>query len=303
MHRSQLNDNLLIYRKVSFGPICAKTRLSRYLAETSYLAFLHQLTDNPMNKLTQTIVSAGLLGCALAAPAQANTLSFSGTLFKNASGTSFDTWKFNIQTAGSFTVDVAAYEASQSNIATAGYYTSDINGDGELTWLDPDTYFYKDTGAALQATDAIVRCDDTANNCAVYQNGLNAATSPLVVTTHQQNETFLDGSVHYRRDPWFEVNTVTPGNYLYLIADYLLSSTEAQGGINSNDSFSSPSGFVSPITDHADYRITLSSDTLNFSLNGSVITVTAVPLPGALGLFASAFAGLGLLGRRQIKAA
>lgn len=233
-------------------------------------------------------------------PAQANTLDVSGTIYKQANGTTFDTWKFDIQTAGTFTVDVAAYEASQSSTATGGYYTSDINGDGELTWLDPDTYFYKDTGQPLFAIDAIVRCDDVVNNCTdKYQNGLTASTSPLVVTSHLQSETSVDGSVHFRRDPWFDVSVVTPGNYLYLVADYLLSPTEAQGGINAGDSFSPPTGFVNPITDHADYRFRLSSDTLNFSISGNTITVTSVPVPGAVWLFGSAIAGLVGLGRRK----
>jgi hypothetical protein len=132
-----------------------------------------------MNKTVTSILATGLLSLTIATSAEANTLVVSGTILKNTAGTTFDTWNFNILAPGNFTVDVAAYEASQSNIATAGYSTSDINGDGELTWLDPDTYFYHDTGNPLAATDAIVRCDDTANNCAVYQNGLTAATSPL----------------------------------------------------------------------------------------------------------------------------
>lgn len=253
-----------------------------------------------MKSLFKIVAMASLVSGVYLTPAYANTLDITGTLYKNTGGTTFDTWKFNILTVGNFTVDVAAYEASQSNIATAGYYTSDINGDGELTWLDPDTYFYKNTGQSLLSTDAIVRCDDTANNCAVYQNGLTAATSPLVVTTHQQSETYVDGSVHFRRDPWFEVSVVTPGDYLYLVADYLLSSTEAQGGINASDSFSPPGGgYVNPITDHADYRVRLSSDTLYFSQAGNTITVTSVPLPGALWLFGSAMAGLIGFGRRK----
>ena len=252
-----------------------------------------------MNTIRKTLTAIGLLGYALATTAQANTLDISGTIIKSTGGTSFDTWKFNIQTAGTFTVDVAAYEASQSSTTTAGYFTSDINGDGELTWLDPDTYFYKNTGNPLAATDAIVRCDDTANNCAVYQNGLTATTSPLVVTTHQQTETYVDGSVHFRRDPWFDVNVVTPGDYLYLVADYLLSSTEAAGGINAGDSFSAPTGFVNPILDHADYRVRLSSETLNFSISGNTITVTSVPVPGAVWLFGSAIIGMVGVGRRK----
>ncbi len=254
-----------------------------------------------MDKTSKTLIALGLLGCAFASTAQANSVNFSGTINKQAGGTTFDTWKFNIQSVGNFTVDLKAYEASQSSTTTAGYYAADINGDGELTWLDPDTYFYRNTGSPLIATDAIVRCDDTANNCAVYQNGLTAATSPLVVTTHQQTEAFVDGSIHFRRDPWFDVNVVSPGSYLYLVADYRLDPAEAAGGINAGDSFSAPTYFVGPILDHADYQVTLSSSELNFSINNltNTITVTAVPVPGAIWLFGSALAGFGVFGRRK----
>ncbi|MDO9161016.1 MAG: hypothetical protein Q8Q45_17580 [Methylococcaceae bacterium] len=251
-------------------------------------------------KLKQSVlaVSLSLMALAPISNLQANTVVVSGTLYKETGGTTFDIWKLNVLTAGSFTVDVAAYEASQSNIATAGYATSDINGDGELTWLDPDTYFYKDTGNPLLATDALVRCDDTQNNCAVYQNGLNAATSPVVITSHLQSETPVDGSVHFRRDPWFDVN-IQAGNYLYLVADYLLSPTEAAAGINGGDSFSAPSGFVTPILDHADYRVTFSSETLNFSVNGNTITVSQVPVPGAVWMFLSGMMGVLAIGKKK----
>lgn len=251
-----------------------------------------------MDKLSSRLVVAGLLGSALSTTAVANTLVVSGTVFKQAGGTTFDTWKMNMSSAGTFTVDVRAYEASQSSTTATGYHAADLNGDGELTWLDPDTYFYQDTGLSLQAADALVRCDDTGNNCPVYQNGLTAATSPVVVTSHLQSEAPVDGSIHFRRDPWFDVNAAA-GSYLFLVADYLLSPGEAAGGINANDSFSPPSGFVNPITDHADYQVTFSSDTLHFELSGNTISVTAVPVPAAVWLLGSALAGIGVTGRRR----
>jgi hypothetical protein len=253
--------------------------------------------------LKHSILAASLSLLALAplTNAQANSAVVSGTINQVTGGTSFDTWKISMQTVGTFTVDLRAYEASQSNIASAGYATSDLNGDGELTWLDPDTYFYKDDGH-LDAVDALVRCDDTANNCAVYQNGLTAATSPAVVTTHLQSETPVDGSTHFRRDPWFDV-TLAAGDYLYLIADYLLAPAEAAGGYNgfggSADTFSKPTNFVGGVLDHGDYQITFSSDTLNFNVSGNTITVSAVPVPAAVWLFGSALAGFGAFSRKK----
>ncbi|MEQ1530584.1 MAG: VPLPA-CTERM sorting domain-containing protein, partial [Methylococcales bacterium] len=257
-------------------------------------------------KFKKSLAFVGLVGSVFTMTAQANTVAVSGTLNKLATGTTFDTWKVNIQTAGNFTVDVRAYEASQSNTSTAGYYTQDLNGDGELTWLDPDTSFYHDDGH-LDATDAIVRCDDVANNCnspgSTYYNGYTAATSPIVTATHQQSEASVDGSIHVRRDPWYDL-TVAAGSYLFLIADYTLNPNEAAGGINgfggTPDNFSPPSGFSGGITDHADYQVTFSSSTLNFAVNGNTITVSQVPVPSAVWLFGSAIAGaVGIRRRKQ----
>lgn len=259
-----------------------------------------------MNKISTTCALAGLLlSGAFIAPAQADTLQVSGTLNKLTTGpllgTTFDTWKINMPTGGNFTVDVLAYEASQSNVATIGYNAADLNGDGELTWLDPDTYFYKDDGI-LHAADALVRCDDIANNCAVYQNGLADATSPVTVTSLTQAEGATDGSIHFRRDPAYNV-TAVPGNYLLLLADFRLDPAEAESGINTNDNFGPPTGFVGGITDHADYRFTFSSSTLNFSIDGNTITASPVPVPAAVWLFSSGLAGLVGFARRRRAAA
>ncbi len=250
-----------------------------------------------MNKTLTSLLATGFLGLTIGVSAEANTLVVSGTLFQQTDGTTFDTWKLNVTTTGNFTVDVAAYEASQSNIATAGYYTSDINGDGELTWLDPDTHFYKDVGpASLQdAANHLARCDDIANNCSTVN------TSTIQLTTRTQAQGAADGSIHFRRDPSFDV-TLAQGSYLYVVSDYRLTDSEAAAGINAGDSFSAPTGFVNPILDHADYLVTFSSDTLHFALSGNTITVTAVPVPAALWLFGSALAGLGALRRRHVAA-
>lgn len=221
----------------------------------------------------------------------AATVILDGTIFKQADGTTYDTWNINMSTAGSFRVDVLAYEASQSSTATDGYFASDLNGDGELTWLDPDTYFYRNTGNPLTAADALVRADDINNNTPVYQNGLTAATSPVTVTSLSQAEGATDGSIHFRRDPAFTVD-MAAGQYRFLVADFRLTTTEAESGINTGDSFSPPTGFVGPITDHADYRVALSGNDVAFLLSGNTITISPVPLPAAAWLFVSGVAGL-----------
>lgn len=246
-----------------------------------------------------------LTATAFIGPAQANTLEVAGTLHRLTTGlllgTTFDVWNINIPTGGTFTVDVLAYEASQSSTTAAGYFAADLNGDGKLTWLDADTYFYRKTGGPLRAVDALVRADDINNNTPVYQNGLTAATSPVTVTSLSQTEGAADGSIHFRRDPAYTV-TAEPGNYLWLIADYRLDPAEAESGINTNDNFSPPTGFVDPITDHAAYRVTFRSDTLHFSLDGNTITVSPVPVPAAIYLFGSGMIGLAGLARRRLSA-
>ncbi|NJA05154.1 hypothetical protein HC024_05325 [Methylococcaceae bacterium WWC4] len=249
-----------------------------------------------MKHVLRTAIAAGLALTAIGS-AQANTLSVDGTLFLQAGGTTFDTWKVAMTTAGSFSVDVLAYEASQSNVATAGYFAADLNGDGELTWLDPDTHWYLDDGSAgLTAANHLARCDDIANNCAT----VNTPTISLVSRTQVQGA--ADGSIHFRRDPAFDI-TLAAGNYQYVMSDYRLTDAEAAAGINSGDSFSAPTGFVNPILDHGDYRITFSSDTLNFAVSGNTITVSQVPLPGAVWLFGSVLAGFGVTVRRKARVA
>lgn len=249
-----------------------------------------------MNDALRAAIAAGLALAAIGS-AQANTLSVNGTLFLQAGGTSFDTWKVVMTTAGSFSVDVLAYEASQSNTSTAGYFAADLNGDGELTWLDPDTHWYLDDGSAsLTSANHLARCDDIANNCAT----VNTATISLATRTQAQGA--ADGSIHFRRDPAFDI-TLAAGNYRYVMSDYRLTDAEAAAGINSGDTFSAPGGFVGPILDHGDYRITFSSDTLHFAVSGDTITVSQVPLPGAVWLFGGVLAGFGVSVRRKALAA
>ncbi len=230
----------------------------------------------------------------------AATVVLDGTIYKQAGGTTYDTWNVNMSSAGSFTVDLRAYEASQSSTATAGYFASDLNGDGQLTWMDPDTHFYLNTGSPITAADALVRADDINNNTPVYHNGLTAATSPVTVTSLSQAEGAADGSIHVRRDPAFTVNAAE-GQYRFLVADYRLTPTEAESGINTDDSFSPPTGFVSPITDYAAYRITLSGNDVAFLVSGNTITVSPVPLPAAVWLFGSGLAGLASLTRVRMR--
>jgi hypothetical protein len=81
-----------------------------------------------------------------------------------------------------------------------------------------------------------------------------------------------------------------------------LDPAEAAAGINNTDSFSPPTGFVSPITDHADYRLTLSGNDMAFLVSGNTITVSPVPLPATVWLFGSGVARLAAWARRRMTA-
>lgn len=237
-----------------------------------------------------TFIKKLFLVAAIAAPllsiAQANTVTVSGNILHidNGAGygTTFDRWNINMLNTGSFKVNVLAFESTSNSAADA----IDINSDGELTYLDPDTYFYKNTGNPLLEADFLARCDDINNNC----NTIDTATIKL--SSLDQAEGAADGSIHNRRDPAFSV-TLAVGEYLYLIADYRLKPAEAETGFDLGNTIRNGG-------DHADYQIMFSSDTLHFDVSGTTINVSAVPVPAAVWLFSSAL--VGLFARRKIAA-
>lgn len=241
-----------------------------------------------MTSLFKILATAALTSGVYLAPAQAaNSLEINGSLFQQAGGSTFDVWKIAAPNGGTFKLNVLAYESTDNTTANA----VDLNGDGEFTYIDPDTHFWKDDGSAnplLNAANHLARCDDIANNCPLVDtpnfklNDLGAAFGAS------------DGSIHFRRDPAYEVS-LAAGNYLFVFADYFLSDTEAAAGINTNDTIRNTS-----VGGHGDYRVTFSSDLLNFSLSGNTITASPVPVPGAVWLFGSAMAGLVGFSRRKI---
>ena len=123
-------------------------------------------------------------------------------------------------------------------------------------------------------------------------------TGPISINSPLQSEAAVDGSVHWRRDPWYDISFSQTGDFLLLVAAYTLNYAEALSDDNTTD-YSPPSGFNNPILDHADYKITLSSSTLAFARIGNTITVTAVPVATAVWLFGSALAGLGFTSRHK----
>jgi len=225
---------------------------------------------------------AALILSSLFSTANANTVTVSGTILYDAvrDGTTFDRWNINMLNAGNFNVNVLAFESTSNEAVDA----SDINGDGEFTYLDPDTYFYTNTHSPLLAADLLARCDDIENNC-------NTIDTPTIkLHSLSQIEGAEDGSIHHRRDPAFNV-TLAAGDYLYLMADYRLSTSDAEDGFDFGNDFKIDS-------DHADYQITFSSNTMNFDVSGNTINVSAVPVPAAVWLFGTSI--LGLFARKKL---
>jgi len=239
-----------------------------------------------MNRAIKLLTLISLIPGIAFHSAYANTVLVSGnilyTTLDGATGTTYDRWNINMLDSGSFKVNVLAFE-STSNDATDAY---DSNGDGEITYLDPDTYFYKNTGNPLVGADLLARCDDINNNCDTID------TPTIKLSSLSELEGAEDGSVHYRRDPAFNVE-LAAGEYLYLMADYRLSTSDAEEGFDFGNSIRN-----TDVGGHADYRITFSSDSLYFDVSGDTINVSAVPVPAAVWLFSSAL--FGLFARRKL---
>jgi hypothetical protein len=240
-----------------------------------------------MKSLSKILITATLVSSVYLVPAQAaSSLEFNGSLFQQANGSTFDVWKIAVPNGGTFKLNVLAYESTDNTTANA----VDLNGDGEFTYIDSDTHFWKDDGSAnplLNAANHLARCDDIANNCPAVNTPnfkLNDLGSAFGAS---------DGSIHFQRDPAYEV-TLAAGNYLWVMADYRLTDAEAAAGINTSDTIRNTA-----TGGHGDYRVTFSSDDLRFSLTGTTITASPVPVPGAVWLFVSAMAGLIGFGRRK----
>ena len=205
-----------------------------------------------------------VLALFAACEVQAASQTVTGTIFHNSEGTTVDYWRIDLPSGGQLTVDVLAYESTDNTLANG----KDLNGDGEITFLDPDTNLFRYSGLPLQSSDWILRCDDVGNSNGSCSSGGLA-----------------DGSIH-TRDPYFSV-TLAPGSYIYVMGDYRTTTDEAIAKLNAGDSLRNGG-------DHGDYRITFSAD--------APFSVSAVPEPET---YAMLLAGLGILGTiaRRRKAA
>lgn len=235
-------------------------------------------------KLKHSVAAAGLSLMALVplSSAQAFTIApttsiVSGTIYKTATpahlassvtattGLTVDYWKISLASAGTLSIDLLAFEGLGNTPAEG---TQDLNNDGEITWLDPDTMLFKLDGNPLSAANKIIRCDDTGKGTGDGCGALGTGAS--------------DGSIH-KRDPYFSID-LAAGDYLYAVSNYNLTNTRAINGFADGQSFRNGG-------DHGDYKITFTSN--------SAFSVTAVPVPAATWMFLTGMMGVLAIGKKK----
>lgn len=179
-------------------------------------------------------------------------------------GSSVDHWSFTVNTAGIITIDTLSWEGdSDFEEELETHESTDVNGDGEIAYIDSYIYLFHDDGF-LDSGDFIAENDDS-------------------------EETFDDGSIS-GLDAYLSID-LDAGSYILAIGAYDLNQGDAINGFN-------PANFY-PVTvdefgdeienDHGDYQITFAGD----------VNVSAVPVPIAAWLFGSGL--IGLFGLKKYK--
>jgi hypothetical protein len=179
----------------------------------------------------------------------------------NQIGSTVDHLRFTVGTDGIVKIDILSWESDPDTDAPR-----DVNGDGEIAFLDTYLYLFRDDGS-LDSADYIAHNDDS-------------------------DETKADGSI-WRTDSYLELN-LAAGNYLLAVGAYDLGLDEAILGENRDTFYPIRCDIAGPdcastarTSDHGDYRVSFSS---NVSLAGD----GKIPEPAALGMLGLGMAGLAL---------
>lgn len=182
---------------------------------------------------------------------------------------SIDFWGFSTS-GGNVVFDLLSWEVE----ATSGI-ARDVNGDGELAFLDTYIYLLRDDGD-LTSDDEISSNDDS-------------------ITTLSS-----DGSIH-GFDSFMSID-LTAGDYLLAVGAFGLSINEILAGTNQSQFYPDTcAGGIGEVcdqirADHGDYRITWTGD-ITLTQNPGVII--SAPEPGTLALLSLGLLSVGL--SRKVK--
>ena len=182
--------------------------------------------------------------------------SFAGTTYQGTinwlNGTPFGTWAFlgsttttvgqipfTVNTSGYVDIDLLSVELRDADMAN-----EDVNGDGEIAYIDPYIYVFKDDGSL------------------VAQNDDSWGTQGAA-----------DGSISGRDSFWS--GYLEAGDYILFVGDYELSQNDAAAETNYN-SFGPFGSGDSVVTDHGDYQVTFTGDV---TLASEEISPGEEPLP------------------------
>ena len=191
----------------------------------------------------------------------------SGTLLSDSNSTTIDRYSFSVATAGTVDFDIRSWED----------VGQDLNGDGELAFIDSYLLLFHDDGI-LDASDLIAANDDDDDPLGPFGFG--------------------DGSIFFTDS--FLSASLAAGNYLVFVGAAPFSDVDeaVAAAIAGIDSISGKPIVLDPMdpfgllgTDHGDYQLTVTGD---------ASMVTAVPEPASWVLFGSCFccAGVSSLRRR-----
>ena len=226
--------------------------------------------------MSKQIVRGLVVTVALCAVLAATNYAFafvtSGTIYEvqdefgSDIGSTVDHWYFTVNSAGIVVIDTLSWEVDSEDFDFDSDYneTIDVNGDGEIAFIDVYIYLFSDDGS-LDVDDLLYSNDDSFN-------------------------TFGDGSIH-GYDSYLSV-FLNPGDYILAIGAFYLDTNEAVAGFNEQSYPLSADGLGNYIfIDHGDYQITWTGDL--------TITRGPIPEPGSAVLAAIAVVGLSAARRRR----
>ena len=148
-----------------------------------------------------------------------------GNYTHDVTATTVDQIYFTVNSPGDIEIDILSCEET-----SLGSF-EDINGDGEIAWIDPYIYLFHDDGF-VDPSDFIAENDDSLH-------------------------TFADGSFS-AYDSFLSLH-LDAGDYVLAVGDYDLSLLAAVVGIISSESYGPyTSDWV--VADHGDYQVTFRGD-------------------------------------------